>query len=140
MSDTHDLARRIDGIRASYQGTWDHLRSIRPDRAVTLINLFAFRDVAEYDDTTAPPVSGRDAFDLYAAVSGPALEGVGGRFVHVGSHRGNVVGDDEKWDLVVIGEYPDLDALLRLHENPAYREAYRHRNAACARQRVLVSG
>ena len=146
MGNQQDVASRIDLLRQSYAeiggpapGQWEHILSIPVDRPVSLVNLFAFRDVAEYGDAMDAPVTGRDAFNKYAAVSAPTLDRVGGRFVHFGGHLGNLVGDDETWDLIVVGEYPSVDALLALHEDPAYREAYLHRVAACARQRVLVS-
>lgn len=147
MTTQSGAAGRVEELRRAYSRIggpaphqWESLLSIPADRPVSLVNLFAFRDVAEYDaGSREGPVTGRDAFDSYAAVSAPALDRVGGRFVHFGSHHGNLVGDDETWDLVVVGEYPSVDALLTLHEDPAYREAYRHRVAACARQRVLVS-
>lgn len=146
MSTPHDVAARVDLLRRSYAGIggptpdqWERILRIPADRPVSLVNLFAFRDVADYGASGEVPVSGRDAFDRYAAVSAPTLDRVGGRFVHFGSHRGNLVGEEESWDLVVVGEYPDLDALLALHEDPAYRDAYRHRIAACRRQQVLIS-
>jgi uncharacterized protein (DUF1330 family) len=146
MSSHHDLAERVDILRQQYAtiggpgaGQWDRVLSIPADRPVTLVNLFAFRERADYGEAHGAAVTGREAFDRYAAVSAPTLDRVGGRFIHFGSHHGNLVGDDETWDLVVVGEYPSLDALLALHEDPVYQRAYSHRVAACARQRVLVS-
>ena len=146
MSSQHDLASRIDKLRQAYAeiggpapDQWESLLSLPVDRPVTLVNLFAFRDVADYGDSAEAPVTGQDAFNKYAAVSSPTLDGVGGKFTHFGSHHGTLVGDDEPWDLVVVGEYPNLDALLALHEDPDYQDAYRHRVAACTRQRVLIS-
>lgn len=142
----HDLTGRVERLRQQYASIggpaaaqWDHLLSVPAGRPVSLVNLFAFREVAEYADPDVAPTTGRDAFDAYAAVSGPALDRVGGRFVHFGTHRGNLVGEEESWDLLVVGEYPDVAAVLALHEDPAYQAAYVHRVAACERQRVLVS-
>lgn len=138
--------RRVDALRRSYAEIggptpeqWDRLLSVPSDRPLSLVNLIAFREVADYGDTREQSISGSEAFGRYASVSMPALDAVGGRFVHFGSHAGNLVGPDETWDLVVVGEYPSLDALLALYEDPAYRDAYRHRVAACAEQRVLIS-
>ena len=146
VNSQQDLASRVDLLRQSYAEVggpspdqWAHILSIPADRPVSLVNLFAFRDVADYGDSSEAPVTGQEAFNRYAAVSAPTLDRVGGRFVHFGSHHGNLVGDDEAWDLVVVGEYPGVDALLALHEDPAYRDAYVHRVAACSRQRVLIS-
>jgi uncharacterized protein (DUF1330 family) len=146
MSNLQGVASRVDLLRQSYAeiggptpSQWERILSIPQDRPVALVNLFAFREVAEYGDVQESPTTGQDAFEKYAAVSAPTLDRVGGRFVHFGSHHGNLVGDDETWDLVVVGEYPNVDALLALYEDPAYRDAYRHRVAACAQQRVLIS-
>lgn len=147
MEHRQNLAGRVDLLRQSYGDTggpapeqWDHLLAVPAGGPVSLVNLFAFREIAEYGGPGDSSVSGREAFDRYAAVSAPALGAVGGRFLHFGTHRGNLVGDEETWDLVVVGEYPNVEAVVALHEDPAYRDAYRHRVAACAAQRVLISG
>lgn len=142
----HDLSARVERLRQQYASIggpapaqWDHLLSVPTGQPVALVNLFAFRELAEYPDPEVAPMTGRDAFNAYAAVSAPGLDRVGGRFVHFGTHRGNLVGEDEAWDMVVVGEYPEPEAVLALHEDPAYQAAYVHRVAACARQRVLIS-
>lgn len=146
MSSERDLVARVDLLRRSYEviggpskDHWERVLSLRVDQPLSLINLFAFRDVAEYGDPDEPEVPGRQAFDRYAAVSAPTLASVGGRFVHFGNYRGSLVGDQQPWDLIVIGEYPSVEALVALHENPDYRASYRHRVAACTRQQVLIS-
>ncbi|WP_436699251.1 DUF1330 domain-containing protein [Nocardioides sp. BYT-33-1] len=146
MSRQPALADRLDLLREAYAATggpspeqWRSLLSVPLDRPVTLVNLFALRDVADYGGASHPPATGQEAFGRYAAVSAPALQRVGGRFLHLGAHHGNLVGDSGTWDLVVVGEYPDVEALVALHEDPDYRVAYEHRVAACARQEVLIS-
>ena len=111
--------------------------------APTLINFFKLRERAQYPAGSAhatDPGSGEEAFGRYSAVSMPALAKVGGRFLLVAPFRSALVGDDEDWDLVAIGSYPDCDALLALFEDAAYRDAFAHRSAACERQRVCVVG
>ena len=71
----------------------------------------------------------------------PTMERVGGRFLHVGPFEGLFLGGGdvaEDWDLVAIGSYPDIAALLALYSDPGYRAAFPHRTAACARQKVVV--
>lgn len=75
----------------------------------------------------------------YAAVSGPTLEKVGGRFLLSGPFETTLIGDDEDWDLVAIGSYPSREALLALFDDGAYRDAWGHRVAAVERQRVVVA-
>lgn len=113
------------------------------DRPVTLINLFKFRDVAQYatpvsaEDAT---LSGQEAFGRYASVSMPVMERIGGRFLLVGPSEGTFLGEEEDWDLIAIGSYPDRHALLNLYSNADYRAAFKHRTAACARQKVVMCG
>lgn len=105
---------------------------------VTLINFFKFRDVADYG-TAGSTMSGEEAFGQYAAVSIPTMERVGGTFLMVAPFEATLIGEDEDWDLVAIGAYPNLQAFLDLYQDAAYREAFRHRTAACARQKVLIA-
>lgn len=113
------------------------------DRPVTLINLFKFRDVADYPASTSgddTPISGQEAFGRYAAVSMPVMERIGGKFLLVGPAEGTFLGEDEDWDLIAIGSYPDRHALLNLYSDADYRAAFKHRTAACARQKVVMCG
>ncbi len=137
------MARYGDGSDGSAP-TADQWRSIlaRPgEQPVTLINFLKLRSVADYGDASAapePPGSGGEAMVRYAAVSVPSLENVGGRFVLTAPFETTLMGEDEDWDMVVIGSYPSGDALLALFEDEAYCEAYGHRRAAVARQRVVA--
>ena len=107
---------------------WRRLLARPAGTAPTLVNFFKFHE------------SGAETFARYTAVSMPTLEKVGGRFLHVAPFGASLVGKDEDWDLVAIGSYPDTEAVLALFEDEAYREAFAHRRAACARQKVLVTG
>lgn len=121
------------------EAQWQRLLEKAPETPVTLINFFKLRDKAVYPDGTQD-VSGQDAFASYAAVSLPAMERAGGRFLHVGPFKGMFLGSEEDWDLVAVGAYPNLEALVALYADELYRGAFHHRTAACARQKVLISG
>ena len=127
------------GAAAPSQEQWRAILSRPADQPFTLINFFKFFERAAYADG-AEAASGEEAFARYAAVSGPALERAGGRFLHVGPFVGAMLGAAEDWDLVAIGAYPDLSAFTRLYADPAYRAAFAHRVAACERQKVLIAG
>lgn len=105
---------------------------------VVLVNLFALREQATYTGGTDEPCSGGEALMRYAAVSGDRLAAVGGTFLHQGAATRTLWGDEE-WDLVVVGRYPNGAAVLKLLQDPAYLEAYRHRRAAVSHQRIVVS-
>ena len=117
---------------------WTRILSRQPDKPVTLINFFKLREKAHY--TEGQDATGEEAFASYAAVSVPTLERVGGKFLFVGPYKGTFLGNDEDWDLTAIGSYPDLDALIALYSDEAYRAAFHHRTAACERQQVFVCG
>ncbi|MEM9177259.1 MAG: DUF1330 domain-containing protein [Myxococcota bacterium] len=124
---------------------WERILARDQSQIVTLVNLFKMHATATYlegepEHDASQAVSGDTAFARYAQVSMPAMARVGGRFLSVAPHQGAFLGDEEDWDLIAIGEYPNLDALVALFEDPEYREAFRHRRAACARQRVYVVG
>jgi len=134
---------------------WNRVFARPTDAPITLINFFSLREKADYDDLDhdadgeaedeagngaegGPGVSGAEAMMRYAAISGPSLESVGGRFLLMGPHEFTLMGPDEDWDMVAIGRYPSRNALIALFENEAYAKAYRHRRAAVGRQRVLA--
>ncbi|CTQ54935.1 hypothetical protein LP7551_03474 [Roseibium album] len=118
---------------------WSDVLARPSDKPVTLINFFKLRKEANYSDGTKG-VSGEEAFGNYAATSVPTMERVGGKFLFVGPYKGMFLGDDEDWDLVAIGSYPDLNTLIALYSDESYRGAFHHRTAACERQKVIVCG
>lgn len=121
------------------ESQWTQILSRANNKPVTLINFFKLNAAAKYADGTTGQ-TGQEAFASYAAASMPAMERAGGRFLYVGPFQGMFLGQDEDWDLVAIGAYPDLTALVALYSDSAYREAFHHRTAACLRQKVLVCG
>lgn len=131
--DERDVERRVADLTVWYaaegpsSAQWHRVLAGPADSPLTLINFFKLR------------ASGMEAMMRYAAVSGPALERVGGRFLMTGSFETTLIGEDEDWDLVAIGTYPDRAALLALFADGAYRAAWADRAAAVARQRVLIA-
>lgn len=111
------------------------------NQPITLINFFKFRSIAEYPQDNhqiSENISGQDAFNQYASISIPTMERVGGRFLLVGPYEGVFLGQDEDWDLVAIGSYPNLESFMGLHTDLDYRNAYCHRKAACEHQKVIL--
>ena len=139
MSQDDTTSERVRALVAAYgdgsdgsvptAAQWRALAERPPAPGPTLVNLFKFRGA-----------EGQHAFARYSAVSAPALERVGGRFLLVAPFASTLVGEDEDWDLVAIGQYPDTAAVFALFEDAAYREAFAERRAACERQRVYVIG
>ncbi|WFE87268.1 DUF1330 domain-containing protein [Roseibium porphyridii] len=121
------------------ENQWSQLLDRPADHPVTLINFFKLRPKAEYSEGQTGS-TGQEAFSDYASVSMPAMERAGGNFLYVGPYQGMFMGEDEDWDLIAIGSYPNLDALIALYSDETYRGAFHHRTAACERQKVLVCG
>jgi len=115
---------------------WRRVLSGAEGTPITLINFFKLRPMAADPDGA---ISGMEAMLRYAAVSGPTLAKVGGRFLLTGAFETTLIGEDEDWDLVAIGAYPNRAALLALFDDDAYRAAWAHRVAAIARQRVVIA-
>ncbi|GAA0465546.1 hypothetical protein GCM10009096_02690 [Parasphingorhabdus litoris] len=121
---------------------WTHILQLPEKKPVTLINFFKLNQRATYPvdfgdfDTN---VTGEVAFSRYAEVSVPTMERVGGKFHHVGPFSGMFIGEDEDWDIIAIGAYPDLHSLVSLYADAGYRAAFVHRTAACERQKVIIA-
>ncbi|MEM9635527.1 MAG: DUF1330 domain-containing protein [Pseudomonadota bacterium] len=118
---------------------WQNILDRPEDKPLTLINFFKLREIADYGDD-ASELSGQEAFAKYAEVSVPTMERVGGQFLFVGPHQGSFLGNNEDWDLIAIGSYPDLKAFNALYADEGYRGVFHHRTAACAEQKVIVCG
>ena len=122
---------------------WRHLLETESAGKTTLINFFKMRDTAEYPMASPhaqKPGSGEDAFMRYAEVSVPTLEKVGGSFLLHGPFDGMFTGEDEEWDVIVVGTYPNRAAVLSLFEDSDYQSVFEHRSAACSRQKVFICG
>ncbi len=145
------LVRRVDQLIEWYgdgedgssptRQQWRHVVSRREDKPVTFINFFKIRDSSCYPRHSLleqMPVTGEEAFDLYAKVSIPAVGKVGGKFLLLAPFEATFIGKDEDWSVVAVGEYPNTIAALELYEDSAYRSVFIHRSAACERQKVLI--
>lgn len=120
---------------------WQRVLGRPDDQPITLINFFKLNEMANYPEgsaETSERISGEEAFNRYAAVSMPALQQAGGSFLMMGSMDGGFLGEDEDWDVVAIGQYPNKEAFLKLYGNPEYQKAFPHRSAACKDQKVYI--
>ncbi len=104
---------------------------------IALVNRFTLRDHAQYPDGRA--AAGIEAFMAYAATSVPALAKVGGRFLVSSPVLTSMFGPPDGTQIVVVGWYPDRQALLAMLRDPDYREAFAHRRAAVVVESVVVA-
>jgi len=120
------------------QTQWQRILERDADSGFNLVNFFKFHETADYGADTEPEISGREAFQRYADVSVPTMQNAGGDFLAVAAFAGSLIGQEQDWDLIVVGKFPNLAAYLSLNTNPDYVRAFRHRNAAVARQFVVA--
>jgi uncharacterized protein (DUF1330 family) len=145
MNTNENIEQRIEKLMASFGNEnaalsptadqWRRVLERPPDKPITLVNLFKLNEKANYADED---ISGKEAFDRYAKVSVPKVAGKGGKFLLVASFEGMFLGEDENWDLVAIGQYPNTAALLSLFEDEEYQAVMPHRIAACAKHKVYI--
>ena len=107
------------------------------DGAVVMVNLLRFREHALAPDEG---MSGADAYGLYGQAVLPFLEAVGGKVLSAVNCEQSVIGPVEpEWHMVFIVEYPSREAFLEMVGNPEYQEVARHRTAAVADSRLILS-
>jgi uncharacterized protein (DUF1330 family) len=104
------------------------------DGPLVMLNLNRYRERAAYADE--PPggapadVSGREAYERYAAVALDVLARVGGEVLWQAFATLTVIGDDgERWDEVIAVRYPSSQAFLELALDPEIGVALAHRDA-----------
>lgn len=101
-----------------------------PEGPIVMVNLLKFRERAEYEDGSDDELSGRDAYQRYAAAVGPLVRKHGGRFVFAGDVTHLTIGQaDDMWDEVALVEYPNRAALFAMATSAEYQEAAVHRTA-----------
>jgi hypothetical protein len=97
------------------------------DGPVWMVNLMAYRDVADYEDGRATTLSGKEADDLYAPF-GP-IAAVGGEIVFFADVESQLLGDAPKWDRVAVVEYPTRRAFVEMQSLPEFLDLHVHKEA-----------
>jgi uncharacterized protein (DUF1330 family) len=84
-------------------------------------------------------VSGREAYERYAAVAIAVLTRVGGKVLWLAESKMTVVGDDsDRYDEVVAVWYPSLAAFVALATDAGILAARPHRNAGLERATLIA--
>ena len=106
------------------------MREPGPEGPIVMVNLLKFRERAAYADGSDAHVTGREAYQRYAAAVGKLIRVYGGRFIFAGDVTHLMIGQaDEMWDEVALAEYPDRAAFMAMIEDPAFQAAAHHREA-----------
>ena len=107
--------------------------------AVTMLNLLRYRETAAYaDHPDEPACSGKAAYARYAKHAFPCVESAGGRLVFAGAAAESAIGPGtERWDDVLLVEYPSVQAFIDMVNSTAYQAIVHHRLAALADSRLI---
>src|ERR687886_2583397 len=109
---------------------------------LVMLNLNRYRERAAYAGEPpgdgAADVSGREAYERYAATALRVLARVGGEVVWQAHSTHTVIGEaSERWDEVIAVRYPSAQAFLDLALDPELGVALAHRDAGLERAAVI---
>jgi len=97
---------------------------------ISMVNLLKYKENAEYDDGRKTNLSGKEAYQLYAAEVIKLIAKYGGEFVFAGSVSRLMLGEvDEMWDEIAIAKYPSRKAMFEMTMDPEYQKIHVHRDA-----------
>ena len=106
-----------------------------PDGPIYMVNLLKFKDKAEYADGRETPLSGQQAYGLYAEGVSKLLLKHGGSPCFSAPVARLMLGDvEELWDNIAIAMYPSRAAMLAMMQDPEMVEIGQHREAGLAGQ------
>lgn len=118
---------------------WSVLNNRADDQPLTMLNLLRYRETADYSEhSTETPCSGKRAYQRYAEAVFPLLEKVSARVVFMGAAGDTVIGPSaERWDDVLLVEYPNRQAFNDMSSSTAYQAIAYHRAAALSDSRLV---
>ena len=97
---------------------------------ISMVNLVKYKENAVYDDGRETNLSGKEAYQLYAAEVNKLISKYGGEFVFAGSVSRLMLGEvEEMWDEVAIAKYPSRKAMFEMTMDPDYQKIHVHRDA-----------
>ena len=105
---------------------------------VVMVNLLRFRAKAVYPDGPPSDLTGRQAYNLYAAPMQNVIEQGGGKVLFGGDIASLVIGDvEDLWDTCVLVEYPSAAAFAAIVTSPEVAEIGVHRAAGLEGQLLI---
>jgi uncharacterized protein (DUF1330 family) len=108
------------------------------DGPVVMLNLLKFRGQAVYPDGRPTDLTGRQAYDRYAAPMQQVIEDKGGRVLFGGTIASVVIGDvGDLWDTCVLVEYPSAAAFAAIVTSPEVAKIGVHRAAGLEGQLLI---
>ncbi|WP_147111296.1 DUF1330 domain-containing protein [Tateyamaria sp. syn59] len=127
----------VDPTRDQFEA----FKNLPRDTPIEMLNLVAFRDLANYPgdhELARDGLTGAQAYALYGKQSGPVLAKVGGSIAWRGGFETTLIGPaEEAWDAMFIARYPNAGAFLAMVTDPDYKRAVVHRQAAVKTSRLI---
>ena len=97
---------------------------------ISMVNLLKYKAKAIYEDGRNTNLTGKEAYQLYAAEVIGFVEKYGGEFVFAGSVSRLMLGEvEEMWDAIAIAKYPSRKAMMDMIMDPGYQKIHVHRVA-----------
>ena len=119
---------------------WDALARASDDGPVCMINLFKFKNKAEYTDGRDSQLTGIEAYEIYSNKTRKMVQEAGGRILHTSVIKGLVVGEVEQlWDVVAIVEYPSIEVFMKMVDSEEWKENIIHKDAGLEGQLNIFS-
>lgn len=123
----------VEHVRAALAGIPD-------GQPVVMLNLLRYRADAQYPQGAGfEACSGRQAYQRYAREALRFVAGVGGGVLWRGSARAGLIAPPgERWDEVLLVQYPSKQAFLGMIGDPGYQAVIVHRTAALEDSRLVA--
>jgi uncharacterized protein (DUF1330 family) len=116
------------------------LAQLPDDASVVMLNMLRFRAQAEYPVGSGhAPCSGREAYRRYGEQAVRHVQALGGSAIWMGGVQATLIGpSEERWDEVLLVQYPSRKAFLQMISDPEYLSATVHRTAALSDSRLIA--
>ena len=122
-------------------GAMEELARIPDGQPVAIVNLLLYKEWAEYTEGTVDEkITGQQAYGYYSELSIPFVNKVAGVPMWRGEFGVNMIGPvDEKWDEILIMQYPSRSAFEQMLADPDYQAIVFHRTAAVKDSRLYAA-
>ncbi|MEL7222428.1 MAG: DUF1330 domain-containing protein [Bacteroidota bacterium] len=107
-----------------------------------MLNLLKLRPIADYSEVPdlAPSdtISGEAAYQIYMTAVSHEINKIGAKMRMMGKCSNFLIGPEtEEWDMMLVVEYPSVEAFIGFSQSEAYQNNVGHRTAALEDSRLL---
>lgn len=114
-------------VIAPTQEQMDELNTISNEGPLVMVNLLQYK-----------PEGGEAYYERYSQLIMPILNKIGAHIIYFGSDTKTFIGDD-RWDAVLLVQYPSRSAFYKMIRDKDYREAVQYRTQALADSRLYIT-